>query len=103
VPLQTAKAGDFARFREVLGLMRNGQHLTIDGIAAIAAIVESMNQRKPSAFLRILRDCTPAASSEAKIQSVLRGDAERSAEMTGPLEIPLQLKPGDQGRPASNS
>ena len=30
--------------------------------AEIARIVERMNRRKPSDFLRILRDCTPAAS-----------------------------------------
>jgi hypothetical protein len=34
---------------------------------------------------RILRDCTPTTSQEVKIQSVLHGDMERPAEMTGPL------------------
>jgi hypothetical protein len=39
---------------------------------------------------RILRDCTPATSSEspeAKRQSVLHGDVERPAEMIGPLGL----------------
>jgi hypothetical protein len=88
VQLRTAKAQEFDRFRVVLALMKRGRHLELEGIAEIAQITERMNQRRPSAFLRILRDCTPATSSvsgEAKIQSVLRGDAERSAEMTDPL------------------
>jgi hypothetical protein len=41
--------------------------------------------RKPK--LGILRDCTPTASREVKIQSVLNGDIERSAEMTDPLAL----------------
>jgi hypothetical protein len=88
VQLRTAKAQEFDRFRVVLALIKRGRHLELEGIAEIAQITERMNQRRPSAFLRILRDCTPATSSvsgEAKIQSVLRGDAERSAEMTDPL------------------
>jgi hypothetical protein len=97
VPLRTAKVEDLAKFSQVLELMRLGRHLVLDGIADIAAIVEQMNQRKQSSFLRILRDCTPAASdlSEAKIQSVLHGDMERLAEMTSPLrEAISQSKPG---------
>ncbi len=49
-------------FRQVLGLMRLDRHLDEDGVAEIARIVERMNRRKPSEYLRILRDCTPAAS-----------------------------------------
>ena len=69
----------------------------LNGIAETATIVEQMNQRKQSSFLRILRDCTPAASenSEAKIQSVLHGDMERLAEMSSPLRaFGSQSKPG---------
>ena len=62
VPLRTAKVEDLAKFRRVLELMRAHRHLTIEGVAEIARIVERMNRRKPSDFLRILRDCTPAAS-----------------------------------------
>ncbi len=62
VPLRTAKAGDLDKFCQVLQLMREGRHLEADGVAEIARIVERMNRRKPSEYLRILRDCTPAAS-----------------------------------------
>jgi hypothetical protein len=61
-PLRTAKRHDFELFVEVLALMREERHLTLDGIAQIARTVELMNHRKPSAFLSFLRDCTPAAS-----------------------------------------
>ena len=63
VPLRTAKAEDLDRFCQVLALMRSERHLCAEGIAEIARIVEQMNRRKPSAYLRILRDCTPAAST----------------------------------------
>ena len=62
VPLRTAKADDLERFCQVLALMREEAHLRREGVAQIARIVEQMNRRKPSAYLRILRDCTPAAS-----------------------------------------
>jgi hypothetical protein len=101
-PLRTAKAHDFELFVEVLELMRSRRHLKLDGIAQIARLVEQMNHRKPSAFLSFLRDCMPAASSEAKIQSVLRGDTERSAEMTDPLAVRRQSRPGPRSL-ASNS
>ena len=62
VPLRTAKAEDLAKFCQVLALMRAGGHLSEEGIAEIARIVEQMNRRQSSVYLRILRDCTPAAS-----------------------------------------
>jgi hypothetical protein len=62
VSLRTAKAQDLEKFCRVLTLMREDAHLTEDGIARIARVVEEMNRRKPSSYLRILRDCTPAAS-----------------------------------------
>jgi hypothetical protein len=62
VPLRTAKAEDFASFVTVLDLMKAGRHLEFDGVAEIATIVQGMNRRKPSSYLRILRDCTPATS-----------------------------------------
>ena len=42
--------------------MEERKHLTIAGMADIAAIIETMNHRKPSEFLRILRDHTPTIS-----------------------------------------
>jgi hypothetical protein len=61
-PLRTSKRENFERFVEVLELMKQRRHLSVGGLLEIAAIVETMNQRKPSNVRRILRDHTPAAS-----------------------------------------
>jgi hypothetical protein len=47
-PLFTAKRDDFMRFSTVVGLMCQGLHLRMEGLALIADIAESMNRRKPS-------------------------------------------------------
>jgi hypothetical protein len=47
-PLFTAKASDLACFSRVVGLMREGAHLRMDGLELIAGITETMNHRKPS-------------------------------------------------------
>ena len=60
-PLRTSKYEDFKKFVQVLDLMEQGWHLTEEGIAEIAKIAETMNRKKPSRFLRILRDYTPNA------------------------------------------
>ena len=61
-PLRTAKRDDFEKFVGIVEAMNAGRHLTRSGIADIARIVETMNHRKPSEYLRILRDHTPALS-----------------------------------------
>lgn len=62
-PLRTAKAENFEKFATIIELMEEGRHLTLEGLADIASISQTMNHRKPSQFLRILRDHTPAISS----------------------------------------
>lgn len=63
-PLRTSKMENFRKFARVVDLMSQRRHLSIDGLAEIAEIVQTMNHRKPSEFLRILRDHTPALSSQ---------------------------------------
>src|SRR5262245_16902509 len=58
-PLRTAKRDNFAKFAEVVDLMSIRRHLTISGLIEIAEIVQTMNYRKSSEVLRILRDHTP--------------------------------------------
>jgi hypothetical protein len=61
--------------------MRRRRHLELEGTAEIARIVEQMNRRKASTSLRILRDCTPAASAggEETVRSPWRhGEADRN-------------------------
>ena len=60
--LRTAKRENFEKFATIIEQMEEGRHLTLDGLADIARIQETMNHRKPSTFLRILRDHTPTIS-----------------------------------------
>ena len=60
--LRTSKRDNFDKFVKVLGLMEERKHLTTSGLIEIAEIVETMNRRKPSEILRILRDHTPTNS-----------------------------------------
>src|SRR3974390_721 len=61
--LRTSKRDNFEKFAEVIRLMGERKHLTIGGLVEIAQIVETMNRRKPSEVLRILRDHTPTNST----------------------------------------
>ena len=62
-PLRTAKRDNFAKFAEVIELMDRRRHLTVPGLIEIAGIVQTMNFRKPSEALRILRGHTPTLFS----------------------------------------
>jgi LAGLIDADG endonuclease len=58
-PLRTAKRDNFAKFAEIMRLIELRRHLTVSGLVEIAEISQTMNHRKPSEVLRILRDHTP--------------------------------------------
>ena len=58
-PLRTAKRDNFVKFAQVIELMNLRRHLTVSGLIEIAEIAQTMNHRKPSEALRILRDHTP--------------------------------------------
>ncbi len=62
-PLVTAKADEFTRFAAVIRMMEAKLHLSVEGLARIAEIGQTMNHRKPSRFL---------GSSEAIRQPALR-------------------------------
>jgi hypothetical protein len=59
-PLRTSKRENFEKFARIIGLMELRRHLSLDGLVEIAEIQQTMNFRKPSEALRILRDHTPA-------------------------------------------
>ncbi len=61
-PLRTSKQDNFEKFKRVLRLMEERKHLTLPGLMEIAEIAETMNHRKPSEVLRILRDQTPTTT-----------------------------------------
>ena len=50
-PLRTAKMDEFLKFREIIRMMEQRLHLTVDGLRQIAEIQQTMNHRKPSRFL----------------------------------------------------
>src|SRR5262249_5899 len=60
--LRTSKRQSFEKFVQVIRLMEVRKHLTISGLSEIAEIAETMNRRKPSEVLRILREHTAAKS-----------------------------------------
>jgi hypothetical protein len=59
-PLRTSKRENFEKFVRIIELMELRWHLSVPGIMEIAEIQQTMNHRKPSEVLRILRDHTPA-------------------------------------------
>lgn len=61
-PLLTSKRANFDKFVRILELMELRRHLNVPGIIEIAEISQTMNRKKPSEALRILRDQTPAIS-----------------------------------------
>jgi hypothetical protein len=50
-PLRTAKADDFRKFAQIVRMMERGLHRSVEGMSQIAAMVQTMNTRKPSRFL----------------------------------------------------
>lgn len=58
-PLITSKNNDFLKFARCVSLISEGEHLTTDGIIAIAKIAATMNCQKPrESLINILRDHT---------------------------------------------
>jgi len=49
--LRTAKRGDFEIFKQVMNMIEYRQHLSMDGIKAIARLSQKMNRKKPSRIL----------------------------------------------------
>ena len=45
-PLKTGKRVDFEKFRDVLSMMREDEHLTDDGVEKIRAVAAKMNRGK---------------------------------------------------------
>jgi hypothetical protein len=61
-PLVTAKADEFRRFAAIIRMMEAKHHLSVEGLARIAEIAQTMNHRKPSRFLgssEAIRQPTP--------------------------------------------
>ena len=59
-PMHTTKQGNFEKFARCVEMMDAGHHLSREGLADIAEVMETMNRQKPRTdLLRILRGHTP--------------------------------------------
>jgi hypothetical protein len=96
-PLRTAKRDNFVKFVRIIKLMELRRHLSIEGIAEIAEITQTMNFRKPSEVLRILRDHTPTLSS------ISRGEDEMARTLWRRREADGNVQPADRGSPPERS
>jgi len=96
-PLRTAKRDNFAKFAEVCDLMSIGRHLTVSGIIEIAEIAQTMNHRKSSEVLRILRDHTPTLFPVSREEDEMARTLRRRREADG------NVQPADQVSPPGRS
>ncbi len=55
-PLKTKKNVDFVKFRRIVNMMKEGRHLTLEGLLEIVDIALSMNTGNREALLRIRKD-----------------------------------------------
>jgi hypothetical protein len=79
-PLRTSKRENFAKFVRIIGLMELRRHLSVEGIIEIAEITQTMNHRKPSKALRILRDHTPALFEQPREEDEMVRHPRRRGE-----------------------
>ena len=85
-PLRTAKRDNFAKFAEIIGLMDLRRHLTVSGLIEIAEIAQTMNHRKPSEALRILRDHTPTLFPVSREEDEMVRALRRRREADGNVQ-----------------
>jgi len=95
--LRTAKRDNFAKFAEIIGLMELRRHLTVSGLIEIAEIAQTMNFRKPSEALRILRDHTPT------LFPVSTEEDEMARTLRRRREADSNVQPANQGSPPDRS
>jgi len=55
-PLLTQKKFDFLKFKEIIKLINQDQHLSIDGIKKIITIASKMNRQEKTKSLKILEE-----------------------------------------------
>lgn len=82
-PLRTAKRDNFAKFADVVKLIELKRHLSETGLIQIAQIAETMNFRKSSEVLRILRDHTPTFFPVSREEDEMARTLRRRREAGG--------------------
>ncbi|MBI2710175.1 MAG: LAGLIDADG family homing endonuclease [Actinobacteria bacterium] len=91
-PLRTAKREHFAKFVEVIRLMELRAHLSVPGLVEIAEIAQTMNFRKRSEVLRILRDHAPTLFPTSREEDEMVRSLRRRREAGG------NDQPADSGK-----
>lgn len=67
-PMRSSKQEDLRKFAQCMELIQLEQHLTCEGLVAIAEIAQTMNRQKPrKTLIKILRDYTSDLASAGKI------------------------------------
>jgi hypothetical protein len=89
-PLRTSKRDNFDKFADIIDLMGLRRHLSTAGVIEIAEIVQTMNHRKPSEALRILRDHTPA------LFPISREEEEMVRTLRRRREVGRNVQPADR-------
>ena len=79
-PLRTSKRENFEKFVRIVELMELRRHLSVEGVIEIAEIIQTMNHRKPSKVLRILRDHTPALFEQPREEDEMVRHPRRRGE-----------------------
>jgi hypothetical protein len=95
--VRTAKRDNFVKFARIIRLMRLRRHLSLEGIVEIAEIAQTMNFRKPSEVLRILRDHTPTSFSISREEDEMVRTLWRRREAGG------NDQPAGRGSPPDRS
>ena len=83
-PLKTKKKKDLEVFEKILELMKNKEHLTIEGLTKIANLCWSMNQKIKPRFLESSDTLRQKSFSTIKIESDPCSDVGRFATTNPP-------------------
>ena len=80
------------KFAEIIELMDLRRHLTVPGLIEIAEIAQTMNFRKPSEALRILRDHTPTLFPVSREEDEMVRALRRRREADGNVSPPIRVR-----------
>ena len=83
-----AKHEEFLKFREILGMMEQRFHLSLEGLRRIALVQQTMNHRKPSRFLESSEAIRQPTLLDGRVEEMVlpprrRGEAEERNSLSG--------------------
>jgi len=69
-PLITQKQGDYILFKQAIELMKNKEHLTVEGLTKIVSIKASMNKGLSKKLVTEFSDITPVLRPQVTDQEI---------------------------------